>query len=527
MNSPKWLKNAIFYEIYPQSYFDTNGDGIGDINGIRQKLDYIKSIGCNALWINPCFDSPFKDAGYDVRDYKKIAPRYGTNEDMYKLVEECHEKGIKILLDLVPCHTSDKHPWFLESMKEERNEYSDRYVWTNDPFTKGRGASFVGGLAPRSGCYAISFFHSQPSLNFGYLNPENPWEKGIDDPECLKTREAIIDVIKFWLSKGVDGFRVDMAACLVREDRDEEGTMKIWKDIFAKVKAEYPESAFVSEWCQPIRSLKCGFDMDFTLDHGWDGGNFYHHLVRNQIYDKDMKHVIDDQSYFKWNTNKSPMKFLEGYLRHYEATKNDGYISFLTDNHDMPRISKFYTNEELRMVYAFLLLMPGVPFIYYGDEIGLRYLDVPTKEGGYRRTGSRTPMQWDNTANLGFSTGKKEDLYLPIDESEDAPTVAKNAADPNSLLNFFREIIKIRNSHEDLGSKANFEVLFAQENSKLLIYRRGEFIFFVNPSNNIATYENIKNIQVSQRYWGINGEISIENNSIIVPARSFLIYKIK
>ena len=235
MKSPTWLKDAIFYEIYPQSFYDTNGDGIGDLNGIKEKLDYIKSIGCNAIWINPCFDSPFKDAGYDVRDYKKIASRYGTNEDMFELVKVAHEKGIKILLDLVPCHTSDQYPWFLDSKISAKAQYSSRYVWTNDAFTKGRGATFVGGEAPRSGTYAISYFHSQPSLNYGYLNPIHPWEKPIDHPDCLATREAMKDVIRYWLSNGVDGFRVDMAACLVREDFEEQGTMTVWKDIFSDI----------------------------------------------------------------------------------------------------------------------------------------------------------------------------------------------------------------------------------------------------------------------------------------------------
>ena len=127
----EWLKDTVFYEIYPQSFMDSNGDGIGDINGIIRKLDYSKRLGCNALWINPCYDSPFKDAGYDVRDYKKVAPRYGTNEDLYHLFAEAHKKGIRVLLDLVPGHTSEEHPWFLESQKAAKNEYTDRFIWTD------------------------------------------------------------------------------------------------------------------------------------------------------------------------------------------------------------------------------------------------------------------------------------------------------------------------------------------------------------------------------------------------------------
>ena len=138
---PAWLKDAVFYEIYPQSFYDTNGDGIGDFEGIIEKLDYIKSLGCNALWINPCFDSPFKDAGYDVRDYKKTAARYGSNEDLERLFRIAHEKGIKVLLDLVPGHTSEEHAWFLESKKAERNEYWDRFIWSDYCFTGASSAS--------------------------------------------------------------------------------------------------------------------------------------------------------------------------------------------------------------------------------------------------------------------------------------------------------------------------------------------------------------------------------------------------
>ncbi|MBQ9347947.1 MAG: glycosylase, partial [Oscillibacter sp.] len=164
----KWLKDAVFYEIYPQSFFDSNGDGIGDLNGITAKLDYVKSLGCSAIWLNPCFDSPFKDAGYDVRDYRKVAPRYGANEDLVRLFETAHQKGIRVLLDLVPGHTSEEHPWFLESKKAELNEYSDRYIWTGNWFQGAQGLRYISGEAERDGAYIINFFKSQPALNYGF-----------------------------------------------------------------------------------------------------------------------------------------------------------------------------------------------------------------------------------------------------------------------------------------------------------------------------------------------------------------------
>ena len=164
-----WLKDAVFYEIYPQSFCDSNGDGIGDIPGIISKLDYIKSVGCNALWINPWYDSPFMDAGYDVRDFKKIAPRYGTMEDAVDLFKAAHEKGIHVLIDLVPGHTSEEHAWFRESAKEHPGEeYADRYIWTENAFCRGDGMPFIGGEHPRDATYIINFFKCQPALNYGY-----------------------------------------------------------------------------------------------------------------------------------------------------------------------------------------------------------------------------------------------------------------------------------------------------------------------------------------------------------------------
>ena len=261
-----WLKDAVFYEIYPQSFYDTNGDGIGDINGITEKLDYIRSLGCNALWINPCYDSPFKDAGYDVRDYKKVAPRYGTNEDIYRLFEEAHKKGVKVLLDLVPGHTSEEHPWFRESQKAEENEYSDRFIWTDFCFKGAPGFPYVGGESERSGCYILNFFKCQPALNYGFLNVTEPWQKSINSPAAMATREAIKDVMRFWLSHGCDGFRVDMAASLVKNDDEKKsGTSAIWKGVRRMLDLEFPEAAMVAEWSDPPLALRAGYVRVFII----------------------------------------------------------------------------------------------------------------------------------------------------------------------------------------------------------------------------------------------------------------------
>ena len=228
-----WLKTAVFYEIYPQSFKDTNADGIGDFNGIIEKLDYIKSVGFNAIWLNPCYKSPFNDAGYDVTDYYTVAERYGTNEDLKRLFYEAHKRGMHIILDLVPGHTSLECEWFIESQKATPNEYSGRYIWTDSVWTDVTGISGITGsyrgLSERDGSCAVNFFTCQPALNYGFAKVTEPWQSSMDSPEALQTRTAMIDVIKFWIGMGCDGFRVDMAGSLVKNDDEEQSaTVRLW-----------------------------------------------------------------------------------------------------------------------------------------------------------------------------------------------------------------------------------------------------------------------------------------------------------
>ena len=179
MAGPNWLKNAIFYQVYPQSFYDSNADGIGDLPGLIQKLDYIQWLGCNAVWINPCYDSPFNDAGYDVRDFYKIAPRYGTNTDLKRLFQEAHKRDVRILLDLVPAHTSVEHSWFKHASKPHKNKYTNWYLWTDSVWSwQKEGFTLIRGTSDRDGCYIPSFFASQPALNFGFAKPDpkKPWQ---------------------------------------------------------------------------------------------------------------------------------------------------------------------------------------------------------------------------------------------------------------------------------------------------------------------------------------------------------------
>ena len=523
----KWLKDTVFYEIYPQSFKDSNGDGIGDINGIIQKLDYIKGLGCNALWINPCFDSPFRDAGYDVRDYKKVAPRYGTNDDLFHLFDEAHKKGIRVLLDLVPGHTSEEHPWFRESQKAQKNDYSDRFIWTEFCFQGAKGLPYVGGESERSACYILNFFKCQPALNYGFYEVTEPWQKSFRDPAAMATREAIKDIMRFWLSHGCDGFRVDMASSLVKNDDEKKtGTSAVWRDVRRMLDLEFPDAAMVAEWSNPPLALRAGYDMDFFLNERGEG---YSTLMRDYYNHGGSIHGdrnAEDHSYFRKDAGGNINRFLDQYLAWYEDTKELGYISLITCNHDTIRPSYNLTPKELKLAYAFLFTLPGVPFLYYGDEIGMKYLDVPTKEGGYFRTGSRTPMQSENGANLGFYEAKESDLYLPVDKSADAPTVAAQEPDPDSLLNTVKAILALRHREEDLQADADLQIICA-EPGKPLVYRRGLLLCIVNP-----TGSKLETTLPAEIAGGLHNEVVFSigeacavNGKLYAEAQSFAVIK--
>ena len=520
---PSWLKDAVFYEIYPQSYYDSNGDGIGDIPGIIQKLGYIAGLGCNALWLNPVYDSPFWDAGYDVRDHKKVAPRYGTNEDLFRLFSEAHCLGIHVILDLVPGHTSFDHPWFIESKKAEPGPMSGRYVFTKSVWDMPPGYRWVSGLTERDGNYLASFFSSQPALNYGFNIIDYPgWQDPPDHPDCLATIEAMKDVMRYWLDNGADGFRVDMADSLVKNDDDKTATSLLWRSIRGMLDDEYPEAAMVSEWSDPERAINmAGFHMDFYLDH-WHNG--YHSLVRSRVDGQN-------RSYVSKNGPWDVTGFTSDFVPKYEATRGNGYISFITCNHDTPRLTRFLDESEIRLAYAMLFTLPGVPFLYYGDEIGLRFIEgLHSKEGGYNRTGTRTPMQWDAGRNLGFSDADPSKLYLPVDNSADAPTVASQQGLPGSLLNTVKSVITLRRRFEDLNADGDFEVVHAQPGDPLFVYRRGSLFLFVNPGDKDAVMdwnrpEMPENI-VFELSEGINGHsdyISKQRRQFRLPPRSFTV----
>lgn len=515
VKQPKWLDDAVFYEIYPQSFQDTNADGIGDIKGIISRLDYIKELGCNAIWINPCFQSPFGDAGYDVEDYYKVAPRYGTNEDLYRLFEEAHKKDMHIILDLVPGHTAVTHKWFKESMKAQKNEYTDRYVWTDSVWEEPVGMGSLRGISDRDGSCAVNYFSHQPALNYGYYKPELSWQQSMDDEGPKATLEAMKDIMRFWLQMGCDGFRVDMAASLVKNDPEEIGIIKLWQNVREFLNKEFPYAAMVSEWGEPDKSLQGGFHMDFLLHFG---PSHYNDLFRCE------------EPFFSSRGKGDVSEFVQKYVENYEKSERKGLICIPSGNHDMDRLARALHDDELKIAFAFLLSMPGAPFIYYGDEIGMRYVEGLTSvEGGYNRTGSRSPMQWDDSLNAGFSRAEKDKLYIPQDSASDRPTVKDQQADKDSLYHEVQKLIRIRKEHKALLSKGEITFVYVQKNAYPLAYIRSaeqeKILVVINPSAQKTSFEFDK--QLGDTFYSFGGKVTSNGTTVTAEPQTAAFIQVK
>lgn len=453
--------DRIFYEIYPSSYKDANGDGMGDIKGIIERLDYIKGLGFDGVWLNPIYDSPFLDGGYDVRDFFKIDKRFGTMKDLERLIEEIHSRDMLLFLDLVPGHASSQNKEFLRSAEATPNEYSDLFIWNNSPWELEEGYRLISGMHDRSGCYMVNFFAHQPAINYGFAKITKPWQKLYTD-KSLKGKEYLIKIMKFYLEKGVDGFRVDMADSLVKNEDDKVCTIALWQEVFSEVKKDYPSFLATSEWSNPERSLKAGFSSDFILDHH---DNCSHMFFRQgEDGKKPLLHQFDKKLY------KECIKDLKWRIKC--MNENEGTLSFISGNHDSFRIADYLNDEELRLAYLLILTMPGVPFIFAGDELGQKTnRELTSKEGGYQRTGTRIPFPYDENMNRGFSSSE-ENLFLPIDMN--TTPALKQMNDPKSLLNFIKELIKLRKDEADLRSK-DIKIL-----DSVFAYKRGKIKVIIN-----------------------------------------------
>lgn len=529
----KWIKDCIFYQIYPTSFYDGNGDGVGDLKGITQKLDYVADLGVTGIWFNPFYASPFMDGGYDVADYRNIHPMFGTMSDFEEMLAKCKALGIRVIIDLVIGHTSYHHSWFLESAKDEKNSYTDWYIWTDSNFNV---KNSIHGLFPRDGGYITNYYACQPALNWGYnrLPPQNArvdaydmgddWKMHYTDERLKPLREEILDVMRFWLKKGVDGFRVDLANSLVKgcvydsdNDEDIEGLKWLWNILIGTIKSEYPDALFMAEWVYPSNSVgKCGFDLDY-LAHDCPE---YNDLLRKEKGTNILPAFECGNTYFSADGLGSVGNFLKYTAKLYEKIENKGYFSVPSGYHDIVRVSEKKDEEELKTMFAFLLTYKHVPFIYYGDEIGMSHAWGINKDGGYIRTGARTPMQWTNGLNRGFSTADGE-LYLPVN-SEQAQSVESQSSWENSLLNTVKKLIKLRKENPALNADSHLKVLRCENGGYPLVYERTDerttFVVAINPSGKPVTIKSYGEIIISQN-------CQIVENNLLLLGKSFAIMK--
>jgi maltose alpha-D-glucosyltransferase/alpha-amylase len=471
-----WLSDAVLYQIYPQSFADTDGDGVGDLQGVVERLDYLVWLGIDVIWLNPCFVSPFRDAGYDISDYLTVAQRYGTNDDLVGLAEAARRRGIRVLLDLVAGHTSDQHPWFEEAVNDPGD---DRYIWAATP-----GPRFVASPGRRAGFYLKNFLACQPALNFGYARQrdDEPWRQDVDAPGPRRNRHDLREIMSHWLDFGVAGFRCDMAYSLVKDDPGFTETAKLWQELRGWLDRRHPGAALVAEWGEPAVSVAAGFHADFFLHFSDDA---WRSLVDNGTGIVRRSDVVV-VPFFDPAGQGSPRRFLEAWQTTARIIDGHGHAILPTSNHDFSRLACGpRTGHALKAVFAMQLTWPTLPAIYYGDEIGMRFLPaMPDKEGsrlgpGNNRAGSRSPMQWDDTATCGFSQANPERLYLPVDPDPARPNVAAQQADKGSLLNTVRRLIALRREHPGLGSTGALEVLAA--GYPLVYTRAGRYLIAVNP----------------------------------------------
>src|SRR5580765_1311857 len=497
---PDWIRDAVLYEIYPQSFADSNGDGIGDLRGVIDRLDHIASLGVDTLWFNPCFASPFVDAGYDVSDYLTIAPRYGTNEDLVELVAKAGERGIRVLLDLVIGHTSIEHPWFQRELEATGPDPAgDRYVWTTRPpertwssDTPGTPA-WVPSPGPRPGWYLKNFFDEQPALNFGwaYTDASEPWRDAVTDLGPRRNIQTLKEIMGFWLERGVAGFRVDMAFSLVKDDRTPDRsaplTADLWSEIREWLDAAYPEAVIIPEGNEPRTGAPLAFDADFFLVIMAEHASLFNNHAAGVLPFQE-----PGEPFFDADGQGTVRDFLDGWNA-VKDTDPERLVMMATADHDFDRLRcGSRTPEQLGAALTFLLTWGTVPCIYYGDEIGMRYLPgLPDVEGSicnpsYNRAGCRTPMQWDDSPNAGFSSADPSRLYLPIDPDPDRPTVAAQQDDPASTLNLLRRLIALRKETPALGTRATTRVL---HEGYPLVYQRGQtHLVVLNPRRDAASF---------------------------------------
>lgn len=460
----KWWKESIIYQIYPRSFKDSNGDGIGDLKGIIEKLDYVKSLGVTAVWLNPIYSSPNDDNGYDVSDYREIMTDFGTMADFELMLEEMHKRGIKLIMDVVVNHSSDEHEWFKQARSSRDNKYRDYYHWW--PAEKGK-PNYRYSLFDEKGdawkydsltdSYYLHYFSvKQPDLNW-----ENP-----------KLRQEVYDIMKFWADKGVDGFRLDAFQYAAKDITFPEFP----SDLSTNFVQYYAMQGDLHKYLQEMNAEVFSQYNVMSVAEG-AGRNFEdaHQLVDEDRNELNMAYAFEGVDIAR-PEGYSLAKFKEVFSRWDEEFAEKGWLSIFLANHDQARLVSRFGNDSpehraasAKMLNTFILSMRGTPYCYYGDELGMTNIGFETIEeykdisaiNGYKkvinqggdvakymedlkfasRDNARTPMQWDSSRNANFTTGTP---WLPVNENYTTINVATEEKDPSSVLNHFKKMTQLR-----------------------------------------------------------------------------------
>jgi oligo-1,6-glucosidase len=492
-NSDEWWKKSVVYQIYPRSFHDSNQDGIGDIQGIIQKLDYLKKLGVDIIWLSPVYDSPNDDNGYDIRNYQEIMREFGSMADFDQMLEEIHKRGMKLVMDLVVNHTSDEHDWFVQSKKSKDNPYRDYYYWRKEP--NNWGSVFSGPAWEYDETTDEYFLHifskKQPDLNW-----ENP-----------KLREEVYCMMKFWLDKGIDGFRMDVINFISKVPGLPDGELQEGQ-LYADGTPFFMNGPriheFLKEMNQEVLSKYPAMTVGEMPGAAPEDAIQYtdpeNHEV-NMIF--TFEHMdLDSAPGGKWNLKPLNLVDLKENLTKWQvALHNKGWNSLYWNNHDQPRIvSRFGNDQEYRVESAKMLatclhFMQGTPYIYQGEEIGMTnvkfdslgdYRDIETlnmyKERtalGYShedimnsiytkgRDNARTPMQWDDTENGGFT---KATPWIQVNPRYKEINVNSALEDPNSIFYYYQKLIQLR-KEMDIIVKGDFQLLF-KDHPSLFAYER-------------------------------------------------------
>jgi alpha-glucosidase len=445
----EWWRTAVIYQIYPRSFADGNGDGVGDLRGISARLDYLVELGVDALWLSPIFRSPMADFGYDVADYVDVDPLFGTLDELDSLISQAHDRGLRVLLDLVPNHTSDEHPWFVDARSSRDSRHRDWYLW-RDPAPDGgppnNWDSYFGGPAwewdERTRQYYLRLFHrKQPDLN--WRNPE--------------VRAAIYDVMRFWFDRGIDGFRIDVLWLLIKdaefrdkpapplETSEHESSRNDWP-----VYEDQPE---VHEIVRELRRVSDAYDERVLI------GEIYLPLERLvRYYGEELTGIHLPFNFGLVNVTSWDAATVREAVETYEAALPAGaWPNWVLGNHDVPRIATRTGEAGARSAMMLLLTLRGTATWYYGDELGMRDATIPSDRArdpatqvGRSRDGVRTPMQWDASSSAGFCPPGTEP-WLPLAPDHRERNVALQQTDPSSELDLFRRLVRLRRESPALG----------------------------------------------------------------------------